>query len=318
MKRGFFSILLSVLFAFSPLQVRAADSGIVLTGKGVTPAQGQTVKTLEGAGGTAGYTPSTIVDPMPSRTEGMQNNAQDASKKQKGGNAAALAALAAMLATMAATCPNCPIKGTCGICAAAGIGAAASGLTAGNMSSAKKLSDTQKSNVNPTLKPESEAEYAESDPSNTAKKINQAAANSGMKISPDLKTITMPDGDVVKTEGAFTSGAGLSSSEQAALKDMKAKAADAAQKAALAGKDATPGADEAMGVAGGGKGSSSSDTTTVIGGGGFGVKRDPAAVAGAFKDFNGDKIGVASDSMFSMIKRRYNFESERNAFVMDK
>lgn len=174
MKRDFFSIVMAFLFAFTPLYAPAQNNGVVITGKGAAPTAGQQVKTLEGVGGTASYTPSTIVDPMPSKTDGMQNNAQDASKKQKGGNAAALAALAAMLATMAATCPACAKRGTCPICAAAGIGAAASGLTAGNMSSAKKLSDTQRNNVNPTLKPESEAEYAESDPANTAKK-NQSS-----------------------------------------------------------------------------------------------------------------------------------------------
>lgn len=315
MKRDYFSIVIAIVFAWTPMHAVAVDQGVVLTGSGVTPKVGQQVKTLEGVNGTASYTPSTIVDPMPTRTDGMQNNAQDASGKQAGGNAAALAALAAMLATMAATCPACGTRGTCPICAAAGIGAAASGLTAGNMSGAKKLSDTQKANVNPTLKVD-EAEYAESDPANTAKKINAAAKESGVKVSPDLKTMTTADGKVVSTESAFTGGSGLNSAELSALKDMKAKAQDAAAKAALAGKDATAGADDSI-AGGGGKGSSSSDTTTVVGGG-FGVKRDPAAVAGAFKDFNGDKIGVASDSMFSMIKRRYNFESERNAFVMDK
>lgn len=312
-----FSFSAAVILALAPLGA-FSQTGVVLSGGGVTPKQGQTVKTLEGAGGSASYTPSTIVDPMPSKTEGMQNNAKDASSKQAGGQAAALAALAAMLGTMAATCPACAIKGTCGICAASTIGAAASGLTAGNMAGAKRLSDTQKSDVNPTMPSEYVNEFADgSSAADIAKKINKAGAESGIKVSPDLKSVTTADGRALNTASAFTSGAGMNSGELSALKDVKAKAQDAAAKAALAGKDATPGDD---GISGGssGKSTASADTTTTIGGAGLGVKRDPASVAGAFKDFNGDKIGVASDSMFSMIKRRYVFESERKAFVTDK
>ncbi len=315
MKNSIFSFAVATMVALAPL-LATAQTGVVISGSGVTPKPGSQVKTIQGVGGTASYTPSTIVDPMPSKTEGMQNNAKDASSQQGSGKAAALAALAAMIATMAATCPNCPIKGTCGICAMAGIGAAASGLTAGNMSGAKKLSETQKSDVNPTLDPSYTDEFADGGISETAKKINKAAAGSGFTVSPDLKSVSTADGRALNTASAFTGGAGLNSAELSALKDVKTKAQDAAK--AAAGKDATAGAEDAIAGGGGSKGGSAASTTTTVGGTGFGVKRDPAAVAGAFKDFNGDRIGVASDSMFAMIKRRYSFESDKQSFVSDK
>jgi hypothetical protein len=316
MKNSLLSFVLATAVALAPMG-SSAQTGVVLTGKGVTPQAGQTVKTVEGIGGSASYTPSTIVDPMPSKTEGMQNNAQDASSKQGSGKAAALAALAAMLGVMAATCPACGVRGTCPTCIASTIGAAASGLTAGNMSGAQKLSNQQKTDVNPTLKPEAYVdEFADGDTSVTAKKINKALEKSGLKVSPDLKSVTTSDGRNLNTASAFTGGAGMSSSELNALKDVKAKAQDAAAKAALAGKDAV--ASDGESVGGGGKGSGSSSETSTVAANGFAVKRDPAAVAGAFKDFNGDRIGVASDSMFSMIKRRYVFEADKKSFVIDK
>lgn len=312
MKQLIFRTLVAAAVALAPT-VGLAQTGVVISGSGAAPKAGTRVTTVEGANGTSSYTPSTVINPDASKTEGMQNNALDASSQQKSGNAAALAAMAVMMGIAAATCPNCAMRGTCGICAASTAGAAASGMAAGQMSGAKQKSDQQKMDVNPTLKPET-TEYFDSEAkAEAAKKMNKAAKG-GATVSPDLETITTADGRSLNTAKAFTSGAGLNSAELAALKDMKAKAQEAAAKAALAGKDSTPGGDDGM-PGGGGVKSASTDSTSTIGGTGFGVKRDPAAVAGAFKDYNGDKIGVASDSMFNMIKRRYSFEASRDAFA---
>lgn len=312
MKQLIFRILVAAAVALAPT-VGLTQTGVVISGSGAPPKAGTQVKSIEGVGGTSSYTPSTVINPDASKTDGMQNNALDASSQQKSGNAAALAAMAVMMGIAAATCPACGVRGTCGICAASTAGAAASGLAAGQMSGAKQKSDQQKMDVNPTLKPET-TEYFDSEAkAEAAKKMNKAAKG-GATVSPDLETITTADGRTLNTAKAFTSGAGLNSAELAALKDMKAKAQEAAAKAALAGKDSTPGGDDGMPGGGGGVKTASTETTTAVGGG-FGVKRDPAAVAGAFKDYNGDKIGVASDSMFNMIKRRYSFEASRDAFA---
>lgn len=43
--------------------------------------------------------------------------------------------------------------------------------------------------------------------------------------------------------------------------------------------------------------------------------RRPSSVAGMSKDFNGDKIGVAQDSLFEMLHRRYRVHNDANSFL---
>lgn len=43
--------------------------------------------------------------------------------------------------------------------------------------------------------------------------------------------------------------------------------------------------------------------------------RGPAQVAGMSKDFNGEPIGVAADSIFAMMNRRYILKEKQNAFI---
>lgn len=45
------------------------------------------------------------------------------------------------------------------------------------------------------------------------------------------------------------------------------------------------------------------------------AERDPAQVAGMSKDFNGEPIGVAADSIFEMMNRRYILKDKQNAFI---
>lgn len=48
---------------------------------------------------------------------------------------------------------------------------------------------------------------------------------------------------------------------------------------------------------------------------GLGVDRDPAQVAGMQKNFNGEPIGVAGDSIFKMMTRRYKVKESQSSFL---
>jgi hypothetical protein len=99
-------------------------------------------------------------------------------------------------------------------------------------------------------------------------------------------------------------------------------------------KDATKKADKALAKAG-----ASSEESALGGGGGsgftagsggdgatgypgaaglakekLGVNRDPAQVAGMQKNYNGEPIGVAGDSIFNMMTRRYRVKESQSSF----
>ncbi len=59
------------------------------------------------------------------------------------------------------------------------------------------------------------------------------------------------------------------------------------------------------------------NTGASIGGAPRPLARDPASVniAGLTKNFNGESIGVAADSIFSMMTRRYKLKEKQNSFI---
>ena len=150
----------------------------------------------------------------------------------------------------------------------------------------------------------------------TARK-NLAAV--GAKVDFANKTVTMPNGAVSKIDpgaaSAALSAAGLTSSD---LKAMANKA--------LAEKGGTPKAaegvesDGVIGVGGGkagntGEVSGSTGALPVLADPQLGINRDPAQVAGLSTNLNGTPIGVASDSLFGIIDRRYQLHSDRGSFI---
>jgi hypothetical protein len=48
---------------------------------------------------------------------------------------------------------------------------------------------------------------------------------------------------------------------------------------------------------------------------GLGIDRDPAQVAGMQKNYNGEPIGVAGDSIFKMMTRRYKTKEAQSSFI---
>ena len=45
------------------------------------------------------------------------------------------------------------------------------------------------------------------------------------------------------------------------------------------------------------------------------VKREAASVAGMYRVHNGEKIGVAADDIFLMVKRRYGYHEKKDHFI---
>lgn len=270
--------------------------------------------TVGGAAGPVSYTPTVISAPDVSRENAMQNNGLTASKKQGQGGAAAAIAAALMAATMAATCPNCAMKGTCGICAAAGTGLGASMATGSEMDRAQNLSNTQVSDVNPNTKIDKAPAFAGSSEFQAAKKtIEKLEKEGGPKFSKDFKTLTMPDGRTLSVDGLASgggSGSGLTPLELKAFKDLQKQA-----QAAIAKKLGVDGDDSAGETYARGAAAPSSTTTPTATGFATGTGRTPANVAGAYKDLNGDRIGVAVDSMFEMMHRRYRASAENDYFI---
>jgi hypothetical protein len=298
--RKFLTLLIALSFSYVSLVTEIAKAEATATGGAYTP----TVVTAVSTGGTTG----------------IQNNGANASQKQSNGGNAAMIAAALMAATAAATCPACQTRGTCPICIAAMLGAAAAALTAGKMKDAENKSNTQITDVNPTkpgaLTPVNQAARNES-PEQTAERINKSTGASGPKLSKDLSKLKLKDGreinvgSAVSAAGGGGGSGGLKGGELSALKDALKQAKDAALKAA---KDGEQSGDSNAYVSGKPGSSSDAPTSTAVASAGFAANRDPASVTGAFKDHNGDKIGVASDSMFIMINRRYNLKGVSNAF----
>lgn len=290
---------------------------------GMTPARvtNGTVANGQVQTGPVSYTPTVVSPPKATAEQGMQNNGLDAAKRQSDGGDAAAAALAAMAAVMAATCPACGQRGTCPICVAAAAGAAASGQTGSEMDRAQSLSNRQVKDVNPIGPKPKENSFANSPLYSSAKKdIEKATAGSSVKIADDFKSFTTPDGRTISTASLANGGAGsgLTPTELSSFKDMLKQAQTAAAKA-LKGNSEQRGAAETEDYPSGGssfKAKVSPPQVPRIPVARAG--RDPASVRGAFKDLNGDRIGVAMDSMFEMMHRRYKANSERDYFILEE
>lgn len=141
--------------------------------------------------------------------------------------------------------------------------------------------------------------------------------------NPGAKKLLLANGKELKLSDlnspAAMAAAGISKENiDAAMSSAKAAAADAAKKVS---KYRTAGAASAEADSGGGGGSTgglAADDALATGavglGGGLGIDRDPANLAGMQKNYNGEPIGVAGDSIFRMMTRRYKVKESQRAF----
>lgn len=108
--------------------------------------------------------------------------------------------------------------------------------------------------------------------------------------------------------------------------DIERKAEAKLEKLKIGALTAAAGFDD--GGAGGGKGSSgdaSDDAASSLRYGANGVgsagkagsERDPSSLAGMQKNYNGEPIGVAADSIFAMMNRRYKAKESQDSFYTD-
>lgn len=156
---------------------------------------------------------------------------------------------------------------------------------------------------------------------NIMRKTTDAIRKAGGQVDFKNKTVTTPDGQTLPFSAgvspAALSAAGVSGSDlskmTAALNKADAKAA------AIKAGDGVEG-DGAIGGPGGSSAGSAETgkgytPATQAAGPRLGIDRSPAQVAGLTKNFNGEPIGVASDSIFGIIDRRYEFHSRQGSFL---
>lgn len=318
------SALLSIAVSLSlifPAHV-FADNGLIQGQEGNVPATG--TNSNSGLGGSS-YSPTTFNQPTPTRTSGIENNGKDGSEKQGNGSQMAMITMIAMAAVAAATCPACTKKGTCGICAASIMGGLAAGLAGSKMDKAQGLSNSQVTDVNPTA-PVTGGETptaTENKPEYLAamKSLKTSAKNIGANVSKDGTKMTTAAGEVLDvTKPNSASNYSPTPSESAMVNAALAKAKEDMGKGA---DGAASVAAEGDGTEGGGGGVSDGPRTALadegIGAGsGTASGRRPASVAGMSRDFNGDRIGVAQDSLFEMLHRRYQMHNNNNSFIPSK
>jgi hypothetical protein len=153
-----------------------------------------------------------------------------------------------------------------------------------------------------------------------AKLISDALNKGGFAVDVNSGKIKSPNGEINGNDPASLSAA-LGGDSDAFMKQIRGLEADA--KAKVDGVKSSS-VTAALGFDGGGGGMGA------IGEGGYGTDaegaaglnglkgldrlRKPAQAKGLSKNFNGDPIGVASDSIFEMMSRRYQLKGKQKAF----
>lgn len=243
----------------------------------------------------------------------IKTQGEKASSGQNMGMIAGIAGAAFSGAMAAVTCSRTPPSPSC---PAWIMGAIASALIAGMMGKAKGVSDTTVTDVtdpnNPTpVTPTPPPQLVE-----TETAVNQAASQIG--AIPDMKagTLKFADGRTLKAEDlnnkAALAAAGFSSGEIAGFQDAMEKAMKEGEKAAAAGMDATKTGNSDDSVTSGGGGFKLGGDSAEASGKKGALNRDPAQVAGLSRDYNGNPIGVASENIFTLINRRYDYSAQKN------
>jgi len=169
-------------------------------------------------------------------------------------------------------------------------------------------------------------------PSSTVKAVEaqvKALEKAGI-LDSKTGTIKVPNSDKKYkvtdfADAAAMAAAGFPPGAISGAMNAAARAEKSAREKAikLGAMTAANGYAEGGGGAGGGSGglAAAGDYNAGLGagaGGGAGkLNRDPAQVAGMQKNFNGEPIGVAADSIFLMMKRRYKVKEGQDSFFTD-
>lgn len=172
------------------------------------------------------------------------------------------------------------------------------------------------------------------DPNVKALGTNTGKLTTGGLLDPKTGIIKTPDGKTYKASD-FSSAASMAAAgipqgailaAQDAYAQVSKKSADKVDKLKLGSMTATNGFSEGGGGGGGGWGPASptddgsgSDYAGAggSGSGGVSLERDPSSLAGMQKNYNGEPIGVAADSIFLMMTRRYKVKESQESFYTD-
>lgn len=207
--------------------------------------------------------------------------------------------------------------------------AGAQGKTAGQAAGAVGLTDAGlgSSDYDPEAikQLENDPEYRE------GKDFVATVANGGANFTYDPKTnsVTTAKGNKIKgSDLNSTSGMAAAGMPKGAIDLLSSMESDILAKAqkkvdkmgrgsstnVLAGEESGGGGSGGDGITSGSGDEASHGVAGAAGGTGLGIDRDPAQVAGMQKNYNGEPIGVAGDSIFSMMTRRYKAKENQSSF----
>lgn len=207
---------------------------------------------------------------------------------------------------------------------AAGSAGLTSGLTNGLGDNPFDYSDVDLTNPNNPLSKDPSVKAL----GNNIKSLESAGYNAkkGTITTPDGKTYKAKDFSSTAAMAAAGLPPGAAMGIAAAYEEASKKAAGKVEKVKLGSMTATAGFEEGGG--GGGmdrpaseEGDGSADYAATggenSGAGQINLERDPSSLAGMQKDYNGEPIGVAADSIFLMMTRRYKVKESQESFYSD-
>ncbi len=288
----------------------------------------------------AAPTPETYVDPISGSTTTTQYTYKGPTIKQAAQSSASnnnlgmilgIAGTAAAGKCAASTCGNPGSGWTCAMCISgmvAGIAVTYQMVQARNKSyntvaAVNTDAGLKDPNGNPLADKEAASAVLEkNDEWQQAMAAKKKLEKAGWKFDVKKGIAKGPKGEVIS--GSLASSADsmrTAGAPDSAIKDYTSTMQSALQKAAEKAK----GADNDMfgGDLGGGGSGAPVVAAAADGSQGFsmpgqprlGINRDPAQVAGMKKDYKGNPIGVAGDSLFDMIDRRYQLHRENGSFL---
>ncbi len=156
-------------------------------------------------------------------------------------------------------------------------------------------------------------------------KIHEALQNAGYNVDLNSGTIKTPDGKTINVNDPSSMQSALGDNYDSMMKQVDKMQKDALAKVNAVKKDKImtalglgfEGKFGAMGSGAGGYDSENQNASlSAARANGKIASRDPAAqVHGLSKNFNGDPIGVAADSIFDMMSRRYQLKTSQKTFI---
>lgn len=260
------------------------------------------------------------------KDQNIKNQADKASRSQNLGMVTGIAA-ASYFAYKAYQ--SCSVKKPDWTCPAYVAATALSGKVAMDMSKAKSQSDKSYFSVTEGLQDDlnkiSPEERVNQDKrmQEAQARLDKIAKEQGIIADFSEGTALMPDGKKINAANLSPqdlSAVGFGSNEQEAFKNLLSEGFKKAEEEATAVVDRLNGDVISEGSGSGGSGIAADVVIEAYSSGSKNkdkkINRDPSQVAGLSKNFNGDPIAVASENLFVLINRRYDFKAKTDSFIL--